>query len=526
MREVRIGRRTLGRGQPAYLVAEAGSNHNGDLGQARSLIDAAAQAGADAVKFQTFRADALYPKTAGRTDYLGDPRSIHDIIRALEMPLEWIPALARHCASRGVDFLSTPFDEETADALEPYVAAFKIASYEMTHHGLIQHCARKGKPVILSTGTANLDEVREAVEAFRSVGGSDLIVLQCTAKYPAPLGTLNVLAMAAMGRDFGVPVGLSDHSREPTAGPVAAVALGAVVVEKHFTLSRRMPGPDHGYALEPDELAELVKHVRQVELALGSSEKRPASEEQELRAFARRSVFTTRAVACGEALSVGNIAVLRCGKLAPGAHPREFIRLLGRTARRDIAPDTAVTAPDVDKWRAGRGPVELRPLTLEDADRIISWRNDVAVAAQLFSDEPPTRESHLAWFENLGRRCDRLEFIVLLEKREVGTVGLSGIDLGRREAELGILIGEPSARGQGVAFEACRLLLTFGFETLGLRGIRLQLFSENEKARKLYERLGFTADATRQHRFKGGVERDVTNMWLTREAFSGGGEAQ
>ena len=243
MAELKIGTRAIGRGHPVYFIAEAGSNHNRNFDTALRLIDVAAEAGADAVKFQTFRADALYPRSAGMTDYLTVARPIHDIIRELEMPLEWIPKLAEHCAARGVDFLSTPFDEAAADALDAYVSAFKIASYEMTHHGLVQHCARKGKPLIVSTGTANLDEVRDMVEAVRAVGCHHLAVMQCTAKYPAPLTALNLRTLPLMEREFDVPVGLSDHSREPLPGPMAAVALGAAMMEKHFTLSNRLPGP-------------------------------------------------------------------------------------------------------------------------------------------------------------------------------------------------------------------------------------------------------------------------------------------
>ena len=167
-----FGERTVGHGSPVYFIAEAGSNHDGNLDQARRLIDVAAAAGADAVKFQTFRADTLYARGAGKSAYLKTARSINDIIRDLEMPLEWIPILAAHCADRGVHFLSTPFDERAADALDPHVPAFKIASYEMTHYPLVQHVARKGKPVIISTGTADLEEVRDAIGAIRAVSNA------------------------------------------------------------------------------------------------------------------------------------------------------------------------------------------------------------------------------------------------------------------------------------------------------------------------------------------------------------------
>jgi sialic acid synthase SpsE/RimJ/RimL family protein N-acetyltransferase len=514
MRELRLGRRILGAAHPVYFIAEAGSNHDRDLGQAHRLIDVAAEAGADAVKFQTFRAAKLYPRSAGMTDYLAVPRSIYDIIQDLEMPLEWVPELAEHAARLGLDFLSTPFDEMSADAIAPHVPAFKIASYEMTHHALVQHCARKGKPLIVSTGTATLDEVREMVEAVRAVGCEDLVVLQCTAKYPSPLGALNLRAMRTIGDELGVLVGFSDHSREPLPGPMAATALGACLIEKHFTLDNDLPGPDHAYALEPDELAAAIRGVRGVEKSLGTSLKQPAPEEQELRAFARRTIFTTRAVAAGDRLTVDNTAVLRSGKLPYGLHPREIVRVLGRTARRPLATEATLRADDLDPLLLGDGDVKLRPHAAEDAERIVAWRNRPDVHGQMFAAHPPTRAEHDAWFAKLERRTDRLELVILDQGRPVGTIALAAIDLGARTAEYGILIGESEARGRGVAQAASQLLLDFAFGVLGLERVSLGLFADNLAARKLYERLGFTVDDAAQPRQK---DREVLRMTLTRK---------
>src|SRR5687767_268242 len=274
MKTVRIGERVVGDGSPCFVIAEAGSNHNGRLDEAKSLIRLAADAGADAVKFQTFRADKLYSKNAGRSEYLQLDQPIFDIIAAMEMPYEWLPVLASEAARQGILFLSTPFDEESADALEPHVPAYKIASYEMTHLPLVRYIAKKGKPLIISTGTADLDEVRETVEAVRAAGNDQLIMLQCTASYPAPLESLNLRAMTTMREELDVLVGLSDHSREPLIGPVAAVALGAAVIEKHFTFSNELPGPDHRFAIEPDELRAMVRSIRECQAALGDGQKR------------------------------------------------------------------------------------------------------------------------------------------------------------------------------------------------------------------------------------------------------------
>ena len=344
--KVKINERWVGDGEPCFIIAEAGSNHNGNLEQARRLIDVAAEAGADAVKFQLFRADKLYPTNAGRSDYLKQNKPIYDIIAEMEMPYDWLPILADHCREKDIIFMASAFDEESVDRLDPYVPVHKIASYEMTHIPLVRHIARKGKPVVISTGTANLEEVDETVEAFQQTGNNDLMLMQCTASYPAPVESLNLRAIVTMKESFGVPVGLSDHSLETLTGPMAAVALGANLVEKHFTLSNRLPGPDHSFAVEPEDLRRMVQMIRQVEAALGSGEKATQTVENELRGFARRSIFAISDIGEGETFTAENAAVLRCGELARGLEPKEYGNILGRVARRSIRQGSAVQAGD------------------------------------------------------------------------------------------------------------------------------------------------------------------------------------
>ncbi len=345
---VRISDRTIGDGAPCFLIAEAGSNHNGLEPQAIRLIDVAAAAGVDAVKFQVFRAERLYPKHAGMSDYLKVGRSIYDIISEMEMPYAWVPALAARCHEHGMLFMASVFDEESADRLAPFVDAFKIASYELTHVPLIRYLLRAGKPVIVSTGAATLEEVAETVDAVRSARHHGLILMQCTAAYPAPLESLNVRTIPAMKAAFEVPVGLSDHSREPLVGPLAAVAVGANLIEKHFTLSNELPGVDHRFAVEPAELRLMVQKIRETERALGDGRKVVHPVEEELRLFARRSIFAVREIARGDALTRDNIAVLRCGKLPAGLPPKQFDEILGRRARRDIPQERAITSDDYD----------------------------------------------------------------------------------------------------------------------------------------------------------------------------------
>ena len=344
---LKIYDRTVGPGHPVFVIAEAGSNHNGDLTMALELIDAAAQAGADAVKFQTFAADRLYPKSAGTSDYLGSETPIYDIIAAMEMPQDWLPTLRDRAHDAGLAFISSPFHEEAVDILDPYVDAFKIASYELTHEPLLEAVADRGRPVILSTGASTLSEARGAVEKLRSSGCEALIVLQCTAAYPTPLEAANVRAVATLARELDVLTGLSDHTRDPTAAPMAATALGAVVIEKHFTLDNDLPGPDHAFAVEPDELERLVQGVRRTEAVLGSGDTDVDPVEHELRHFARRSIFATRAIAKGEPFSRENVDILRHGKLAAGLGPETLERVLASVAARDIDAESSLQPGDL-----------------------------------------------------------------------------------------------------------------------------------------------------------------------------------
>jgi len=340
---IRVGDRWIGAGEPCYLIAEAGSNHNGSLEQARALIDVASAAGADAVKFQGFRARTLYPKTAGQSEYLKDERPIYDIIEAMEMPVEWLPILASHCRARSVDFLCTPFDEAWVDALDSYVPAFKVASYELSHLPLVRTVLERGKPTFISTGASSLPDVLRVVELARNVGNEKIVFLQCTAAYPTPPSDVNARAMVTLREASGCLVGLSDHSRDPVIAPVVAVALGAVVIEKHFTLSNRLPGPDQKFAVEPDELGRLVRAVREAQAVLGTGAKELLAVERELHGFARRSIFSVREIGAGEVFVEDNIRVLRNGANAPGLAPEEYPRLLGRRAARDIPAGTAIS---------------------------------------------------------------------------------------------------------------------------------------------------------------------------------------
>lgn len=339
-----------------FIVAEIGSNwrmgtRKRDLLMARTLIDLAAQAGVDAVKFQTFKPETVYVKGAGKSGYLGEAghdEPIEEIFRDITLEYDLLPELAGHAKSCGVEFMSAAFSLADFEAVDPLVKRHKIASYEISHAPLIAAAAKCGKPLILSTGASGMADIEWALSHFKKHGGRDLTLMQCTAKYPAPPSSLNLKVILELEDRFGVPVGLSDHSRDPVLAPVAAVALGARVIEKHFTLHNRLPGPDHPFAVTPPELEDLVRAVRACEESLGTGRKEVLSEEEELFKFARRCLQATRDIKKGETLSLGdNMDILRPGNQPPGAHPREIDRIEGRLAARDIAEGHGIGPDDV-----------------------------------------------------------------------------------------------------------------------------------------------------------------------------------
>jgi sialic acid synthase SpsE len=334
---VTIGDRPVGAGAPVYIIAEAGSNHDRDLDQARRLIDVAARAGADAVKFQTFRSDLIVAETTTRAEYLDavlpPGQTMSDLFRQLELPREWHAQLAAHARDLGVDFLSTPFDHEAVDLLDAIgVNAFKVATYELWHLPLIRDIASRGKPIICSTGMADLSDVQAAVDVVRATGNEQLILLHCVVNYPPPFAELNLRAIETMRQAFRVPVGWSDHTPGWLA-PVIATTLGAAVIEKHFTTDRGRSGPDHRFALEPDELGEMVRAIRDTEAALGDGIKRRAPAEDDLYVTARRSLFAARAIDAGTTIVADDIAILRPGT---GLEVRDLEKVIGRTSRRRI----------------------------------------------------------------------------------------------------------------------------------------------------------------------------------------------
>lgn len=343
---MKIGNRNIGDGNPCYIIAEAGSNHNRDFDTALKLIDVAVEAGADAVKFQIFSADTIYSKKTPMASYLTNKKltekneTLYDLIKKLEIPRNWTPDLMEYCRKKGITFLSTPFDLAAVDDLENAgVEAFKVASFEITHLPMLKKISATGKPIILSTGMANLEDIEVALNCIRKAGMSEVTLLHCAIAYPPRYEDINLRAMDTMKQAFQVPVGFSDHTMGHVTD-VAAVARGACIIEKHYTLSRNQKGPDHPFSLEPDELKAMVKAIRQTEQILGSSIKGPTEAEAELHRIARRSLVAAKDIAAGTVITEDMIAVKRPGFGIPTRHMEIVI---GRKAAKDIEEDDILT---------------------------------------------------------------------------------------------------------------------------------------------------------------------------------------
>lgn len=340
---IEVGNKRIGPGYPTYIVAEISANHNNDYGQAVKIMEAAKESGADAIKLQTYTPDTLtidcdnqYFRIKGT---IWEGRTLHELYGEAFMPWDWQPKLKEVADDLGLDFFSSAFDDTAVDFLEEMgVDSYKIASFENVDMGLLRRIAATGKPIIMSTGMTTLAEIDEAVRTIRGAGGSQLALLKCTSAYPAPPDEMNLRAIPHLAQAFDVVAGLSDHTLG-TAVPAAAVALGACIVEKHFTLSRSVPGPDSTFSLEPEELRTVVDSIRTVEQALGDVRYGPGERESGSLAF-RRSLFVVEDMKAGEEFNWENVRSIRPGY---GLHTRHAEDIIGRKAGVDIARGTPLS---------------------------------------------------------------------------------------------------------------------------------------------------------------------------------------
>ena len=340
---IAIGGREIGSLEPVFIIAEAGVNHNGSLETALQLVDQACNAGADAIKFQLYRVEEQVSHVAPSADYQrdrGGSDNMLEMARAYDLPWEDHYAIVERCQRLGIAYMSSCFDSEAVDLLLDLGAdCIKVASGEITNYPLLSHIAATGKPIVLSTGMSTLQDVAGSVDLIQGAGESPIVLLQCVSEYPARPETINLRSMVTMGAAFGVPVGYSDHTLGSTVA-VAAVALGACVIEKHFTLDKTLPGPDHAMSLEPQGLREFVCAIRTAEAAFGDGIKRPHPSEQTNRVISRRGLVSVGSIGAGERIDDSNTTLKRP---ALGIDPRLLHAVRGRKAAVDIPADVPIT---------------------------------------------------------------------------------------------------------------------------------------------------------------------------------------
>ena len=335
-----------------FIIAEAGSNwksgsYEEDLEQAKKLIKIASKAGADAVKFQTYKADTVYAYNAGNSNYLAEQginKGINEIFEYLSMPYEMISELSQICNDEKIIFMSTPFSVEDAKQIDPFVSLHKIASFEINHVRLIEFLSKTEKPILISTGASTFDEIDFAVNLIKNNKNNEIGLLQCTSKYPAPIESLNLSAIPKMKERYNIPIGFSDHSVEPLIGPLTAVGLGATIIEKHFTLDKNLTGPDHSFAITPQELELMVKSIRQADKTKGNGKKIILNEEQELLLFAKRRIQAIKDIRKGDILKEGfNFEVLRPGNRIRGLEPRFLDKINGAKSTKNVLKGDGIT---------------------------------------------------------------------------------------------------------------------------------------------------------------------------------------
>lgn len=349
MKSIKIGNKIIKTGGKPFIIAEAGVNHNGRLDLALKLIDVVADTGADAIKFQTFKAEQVVMDNTEMAEYqkknIGKTQNQLDMLRKLEFNEAWYPKVIAHCKKKRLIFLSTPHGGfDSIDLLQKLrVPAFKFGSGDLTSLPLLEYAAKFGKPIILGTGMATITEIKEAVQTIKKTGNSKIIVLHCTSNYPCPSDEVNLRAMQTMIRELDVLIGYSDHTLGSQV-PVMAVTLGACLIEKHFTLDNSMPGPDHRASANPETFKKMVDEISTVETIMGSSIKKPLSGEVKLQKIARKSIVSLTNIKKGEVLTINNIGIKRPGT---GLEPGYFSRLIGSKAARDIKSDSLIKKGDL-----------------------------------------------------------------------------------------------------------------------------------------------------------------------------------
>lgn len=440
--QIQIGSRLVGDGCPVYMIAEMSANHAGSLERAKEIIHAAKESGADCIKIQTYTPDTLTIDC--RNSYFQvksgtwEGENLYGLYGKAYTPWEWQGLLKEEADKVGIDFLSTPFDRTSVDFLEELGLNFyKIASFEMVDLPLLEYVASKGKPIIMSTGMGTLEEIREAVETVYAAGNRQLALLKCSSVYPADPADMHLSTIGDMKCQFGIPIGLSDHSLGSMSA-VTAVALGASIIEKHFCISREIENPDASFSMTPSEYRALVDEVRAVEKAKGDVFYGATEQEKESITF-RKSLFVVKDVEQGEVFTKENIRVIRPGY---GLHPREYGHVLGKRSKEDLKRGTPLTAVAVD------GYVTLAPADERQEELVFTWANEEETRKQSFATAPISKETHSAWYG--ASLASGTRDLYICYHGEI-PVGLYRLDmLSHEEAEISYQI-DAGYRGRGYA---------------------------------------------------------------------------
>lgn len=413
---MKIKDREIGAQQPTYIIAEMSGNHAGSLERAKQIIQEAKNAGADCVKIQTYTPDTITMNCTNEYFQIKtgtwENENLYALYGKAYTPWEWQKELLEEANRVGIDFFSTPFDKTAVDFLENLgVASYKIASFELVDIPLLKYTASKGKPIILSTGMATLEEIKEAVDAIYSTGNRQLALLRCASAYPAISEEMNLATMMDMQHLFQVPVGLSDHSMGSLAA-VAAVAMGGSIVEKHFCLSRDIENPDSSFSMEPQEFADMVSDIRQVERAKGKISYGPTAQEKNNLNF-RKSIFVVKDVEENGILTEENMRVIRPGY---GLHPREYEYLLGRRVTHPITAGTPLKQIDIKDF------FEIRTADISHEKLLFDWANEEEVRKNSFSTDEIIWEDHRAWYQKLLTDKSRKLYVFYRDGEPIGMI--------------------------------------------------------------------------------------------------------
>lgn len=480
--KIKIGGRYIGEGCPVYMIAEMSANHAGSLERAKEIIHAAKESGADCIKIQTYTPDTLTINCSNEyfqvKNGTWEGENLYGLYGKAYTPWEWQGALKEEADKAGIDFLSTPFDTTSVDFLEKLGLKFyKIASFEMVDLPLVEYVASKGKPVIMSTGMATLEEIKEAVETVYKTGNRQLVLLRCSSVYPADPVQMNLRTIQDMRERFQIPIGLSDHSMGSLSA-VTSVALGAAVIEKHFCISREIENPDASFSMTPAEYKAMVRDVRAAEAALGKVFYGVSSREESSVVF-RRSIFAVKDIQAGEVFKGENIRIIRPGY---GLMPREYEGLLGKICLREVKRGEPILADTV------RDYVELVPAAEEHRRLVFEWANDPETRSMSFSEQEIPWEVHCSWYEESLKREDRKLYICMHNETPVGIYRL---DFSGETAEISYSIA-PGYRHRGYGQE----MLKAGEALVGesfpeVKRLCAKVKAGNEASKGIFRKLGY-----------------------------------